>query len=81
MSIIFKRMCIVTDQDRIIALEREVIDTRNAAVGLIAGWLDANHPTPSAKRDAAQWFDSMTSGADVETARLARLVAGALRRM
>ena len=76
-----KRMCVVGDQERIITLEREVIDTRNAAVELIVGWLDHNHATPSARRAAAQWFDGAVSGAEIEVARLARLVAGALRSM
>lgn len=71
---------IVKDQDRIIALEREVIETRNAAVELIIGWLEHNHATPAARRAAAQWFDVAAIGGDVDAARLARLVAGALRR-
>jgi hypothetical protein len=74
-------MCVVSDVDRIIALEREVIDTRNAAVQLIVGWLDHNHATPAARRSAAQWFDGAVIGAEIETARLARLVSGALRSM
>lgn len=73
-------MCVVSDEERVIALEREVIDTRNAAVELIVGWLDHNHATPAAKRSAAEWFDGSATGADIGTARLARLVAGALRR-
>lgn len=71
----------MSDVDRIIALEREVIDTRNAAVQLIVGWLDHNHATPAARRSAAKWFDGAVIGAEIETARLARLVSGALRRM
>lgn len=74
-------MCVVSDQDRIIALEREVIDTRNAAVELIVGWLDHSQATPAARRMAAQWFEGAVSGAEIEVARLARLVAGALRSM
>ena len=81
MSILVKWVGVMSDQDRIIALEREVIDTRNAAVELIVGWLDHNHATPAARRAAAQWFDTAVSGAEIETARLARLVAGALRSM
>jgi hypothetical protein len=69
----------MSDQDRIIALEREVIDTRNAAVGLIVGWLEHTHTTPAGRRSAAQWFDAAVFDAEIETARLARLVAGALR--
>ena len=74
-------VCVVNDQDRIIALEREVIDTRNAAVELIVGWLDHNQATPAARRSAAHWFDGAVVGAEIELARLARLVAGALRSM
>ncbi len=69
----------MSDQDRIIALEREVIDTRNAAVGLILGWLNNTLATPAMRRSAAQWFDAAVVDAEIETARLARLVAGALR--
>ena len=69
----------MSDQERMIALEREVIETRNAAVELIIGWLLHNQATPAARRVAAQWFDGSAIGADVVAARLARLVAGALR--
>ena len=70
----------MSDQERMIALEREVIDTRNAAVELIMGWLGHNHATPAARRAAAEWFDASAIGAEVATARLARLVSGALRK-
>ncbi len=70
----------MSDQDRIFTLEREVIDTRKAAVELIVGWLEHSHSTPAARRLAAQWFDAAAVGADMDVARLARLVAGALRR-
>lgn len=69
----------MSDQERMIALEREVIDTRNSAVELIVGWLDHIQATPAARRMAAEWFDASARGADLGTARLARLVAGALR--
>lgn len=69
----------MSSEERIIALEREVIDTRNSAVELLMGWLEHNHSTPAAKRAAAQWFDSASIGAEFGTARLARLLAGALR--
>ena len=70
---------VMSDQERMIALEREVIETRNSAVELIVAWLVHNQATPAARRIAAQWFDSASIGADVAAARLARLVAGALR--
>lgn len=69
----------MSNQEQMIALEREVIETRNAAVELIAGWLVHNQATPAARRIAAEWFDGATIGADVAVARLARLVAAALR--
>jgi hypothetical protein len=69
----------MSNQDQIIALEREVIDTRNAAVELLVGWLQHTHTTPSGRRSAAEWFDAASIGAEMATARLARLVAGALR--
>jgi hypothetical protein len=72
---------VVSDQERIIALEREIIDTRNAAVELIVGWLEHTNATPAARRATAQWFEAAVSDAEIETARLARLIAGALRKM
>jgi hypothetical protein len=69
----------VSSEERVIALEREVIDTRKAAVALIVGWLDETLATPSARRNAAQWFDGSAVDADVVAARVARLVAAALR--
>lgn len=73
-------MFLVSDEERVIALEREVIETRNAAVGLIVGWLEHALPTPAARRGAAEWFEAATAGADIVEARLARLVAASLRR-
>lgn len=69
----------MSDQERMIALEREVIETRNAAVELIVGWLDQTQTTPAGRRAAAEWFEGSTIGADIAAARLARLVAAALR--
>ena len=69
----------MSKEDQIIALERELIDTRNAAVELLVGWLQHTHTTPSGRRVAAEWFDGASVGAEIATARLARLVAGALR--
>ena len=72
-------MLSVSSEERVIALERELIDTRKAAVALIVGWLGDTLATPSARRNAAQWFDASAVDADVVSARLARLVAAALR--
>ena len=69
----------MSDQERMIALEREVIDTRNASVELIVGWLVHNQATPAARRTAAEWFEGAAVGAEIATARLARLVGAALR--
>jgi hypothetical protein len=69
----------VSSEERIIALEREVIDTRKAAVALIVGWLNDTLATPSARRNAAQWFDASAVDADALSARLARMVAATLR--
>ena len=69
----------MSKEERIIALEREVIDTRNAAVELVLGWLQHSQSTPAARRLAAEWFDGASLGAEMSTARLARLMAGALR--
>jgi hypothetical protein len=69
----------VSSEERIITLEREVIDTRKAAVALIVGWLDDTLATPAARRNAAEWFDSAAVDADAVGARLARLLAASLR--
>jgi hypothetical protein len=78
-SRILQWMLVVSSEERVITLEREVIDTRMAAVALIVGWLDETLATPSARRNAAQWFEASAVDADVLSARLARLVAAALR--
>jgi len=70
----------MSDQERMIALEREVIDTRKAAALLILGWLNHSDPSMQLRQTAVQWFEDAAIDADMVTARLARLVSGALRR-
>ncbi len=69
----------MSDQERLIALEREVIDTRKAAARLIVGWANDTQQSPAARSAVAQWFDRSAVAADIVTARLARLIAAALR--
>lgn len=70
----------MTPEERVIALEREMEDTRRAAVMLILGIVEAVATTPDGREDLAQGFDEVAGEADHVTARLARLVAAAIRR-
>lgn len=72
----------MSPEERIIALERELYDTRRAAVTVILGMADAIAQTPEGREDLARGFDDAAKDAtiaDPVLARLARLVAGALR--
>lgn len=70
----------MSPEERIIALERELDDTRRAAVTLIVGIAEAVAGSPEGREELAQSFEEAAGEADHVTARLARLVAGALRR-
>lgn len=70
----------MTPEERIITLEYELADTRRAAVLMMLGMVEAIARTPEGREELAQGFDEAAEGADAETARLARLVAEAVRR-
>lgn len=70
----------MTDKDRIIALERELDDTRLAAVRLILGMCRAIATTPEGREERARSFEEAAAQADPLMARMARLVAAELRR-
>ena len=69
----------MTDTDRIIALERELDDTRRAAVHLVLVMVDAVAKTPESRDQLAQGFALAATDSDPVTSRLARLMAAAVR--
>ena len=71
----------MSDRERVILLERELIETRNAATGLVVGWLAHRSARPADYKTAAEWFDQQTIDTDNSTARLARLIAETVRRL
>lgn len=70
----------MTDADRIAELERELDDTRRAAVSIVMGMVDAIAKTPEGREELAQGFAWAAVEADPVTSRLARLIAEAVRR-
>lgn len=69
----------MNSEERIIALERELDDTRRAAALVILGMVDAIAQTPQGREDLARGFDEAANEAartDPVLARLTRLVAG-----
>lgn len=68
-----------SQSERIRALERELHQTRMAAVHMLMGVSDAIASTPDGREDLARGFEEAAAQADAVTARLARLVAQALR--
>lgn len=70
----------MTDADRIAALERELSDTRHAAVAMMLGMARGMVSTPEGREELARGFDEAAVGADPVTAKLARAVADAIRR-
>jgi len=67
------------DKQHIIALERELEDTRLAAVRMMLGMIDAMTGTSEEREEVARSFDEAGSGEDPVTARMARLVASTIR--
>lgn len=67
---------------RIIELERELADTRRAAVSIIMGMAEGITSATEGRADLAQGFREAAAEADADpaTARLALLVAMALER-
>lgn len=70
----------MSPEERIIALERELDDTRLAAVRLILGIVRTIATTPEGRQEMARGFDEAAAEADPLMARMARLVAAELRR-
>lgn len=70
----------MTSNERIIALERELDDTRMAAATVIVDFAAGIAPTPERRERLARAFEANGQGADHITARLVRLVAAELRR-
>lgn len=67
-------------EEQIIRLERELIDTRNAAVAMIVGVAEGIATTPWGRAELADSFEAAAAEGDAVTRRLATLVAMALRR-
>jgi len=70
----------MNSEERLVAMERELADTRRAAVGLLLGMVDAITHTPLEREEFARALDDAATDAEPVTARLVRLVAGAIRR-
>lgn len=70
---------IVTPEERVIQLERQLIETRSAATNMIVAMSNALARTPDDRERLARSFDAAARDTGSETARLARLVAAALR--
>ena len=61
----------MTPEERIIALERELQDTRRAAAHIILGLVDGIARTPEGREELARGFDEAAREADPVTARMA----------
>ena len=70
----------MTEIDRIVALERELEDTRRAAVQLVLGMVNAVAKTPEQREELAQGVTLAATESDPETARLAWVTVEAIRR-
>lgn len=68
-------------EERIIALEQQLIDCRRAAVSLMLDMARTIAKRPEAREELARGLDDAAAAcADPETIRLARLMAQVLRR-
>ena len=70
----------MTEIDRIVALERELEDTRRAAVTVVLAMVDSVARTPDQREELAQGFAQVATGKDPIMARLAWVMAEAVRR-
>ena len=68
-----------TDAERIIALERELANTRQASKRMILGMIDAMTRTPEEREEIAKSFDEAAAGVDFTTAELAQVIAAMIR--
>ncbi|MEQ8898523.1 MAG: hypothetical protein RID23_15660 [Roseovarius sp.] len=70
----------MTPEEKIKALEDQVIEVRQAAVSMVMGMAEAVTNGPNAREDLARGFDEAATQSEGETRRLAEMVAEALRR-
>lgn len=70
----------MTPEEKIRALEEQVIEVRRAAVSMVMGMAEAVTNGPNARHDLARGFDQAAAQSEGEARRLAELVAEALRR-
>ena len=68
------------DIERIVALERELEDTRRAAVKIVLDMVDSVARTPDQREELARGFAQAATGNDPIMARLAWVMAEAVRR-
>ncbi|GGE24424.1 hypothetical protein SAMN05421774_10848 [Gemmobacter megaterium] len=66
-------------EEELIRLERELVDTRNAAVAMILGMAEGIVSSPAGREELASGFEAAAKDADQVTKRLATLVSLALR--
>ena len=69
----------MTPEEKIKALEDQVIEVRQAAVSMVMGMAEAVTNDQSAREDLARGFDQAAAQSEGETRRLAELVAEAQR--
>ncbi|RWR04680.1 hypothetical protein [Paenirhodobacter populi] len=71
----------MTPEERIIALEREIQDSRLAAARIILGMCDGISRTPEGREDLAIGFErAAQQTTDAAEARINRLISAVLRR-
>lgn len=66
-------------EDRIVALEREIVHLRKAAVKVVLSLVEGAIMSPKEREVLARSLELDAKDADEETARLYRLIASALR--
>lgn len=70
----------MTSKERVIALERELEDTRRTAVEMMLGMLDVTTRTPDEREAVARGFERAATVVDSKSAEFAMLMAAAIRR-
>lgn len=69
----------MTPEERIIALERDLIETRLAAARMMLAMANAMASTPQQNRVLIEWLEAAAANSDPAGERVALLVAAALR--
>lgn len=69
----------MTKDDRIVALEREIIHLRKAAVKVVLSLVEGATMSPKEREALASSLEVNANDADEEMARLSRLIASALK--